>query len=557
MLQRLRSLNKYERWMFTSVLFAVLLRLALILFNWPFTNSDETSMGLLAFHVAYQGDHSSFFYGQSYMGPLEGYAAAPLFRLFGPSLFLLRLPLVFFSAFFLFAMYHLLCLLYQNQKFALAMIIFLGLGSPDTFFLQLRAIGGYPEVGMFAAFMCLFVVWLALSSGREKQARWKRPVLYALLGLIFGLALWVDLLMLPFVAVTGLFLCFFCWRELMKWPGLSLVLGFVVGSFPLIYYNVTAPWNQNSWFVLRQIQNSGAADLLADHMSWLNQLTGTLMVSLPRATDGGQNCPLSAIPPAGSPTPATLPCVLFQSGWSLGYLVLWFVAAFLAIYAIRQVYRHKHAGKGPVDMLETRQATIRQAGRLAVLVSVALTLLIYAPAPASALTPVNAFRYLTCLLLALPLLLWPVWQGLMTRRFSLKWGLSSAILLVVMVTLVAGTLRTLWQIPSAVSVYQQQEKTVQDLLAIHATRVYSDYWTCNNLTFLSQEKIICAVLDNNLHPGFDRYMPYRAIVRADPNPTYIFASDSPQARILQQQARLAPSRYRVYTFDRYLVYQMK
>src|SRR6266478_6739764 len=121
--------------MFASVAVATLLHLVLISFNWPITNSDEGNMGLVALHVAYQGDHPIFFYGAPYLGPLEGYAAAPFFRLFGPSLFALRLPLVLFFIGFLVSMFYLIRLLYQSEKFALATVILLGLGSPDLFFL--------------------------------------------------------------------------------------------------------------------------------------------------------------------------------------------------------------------------------------------------------------------------------------------------------------------------------------------------------------------------------------------------------------------------------------
>src|SRR5438552_4789091 len=143
--------KRNERSMFAIVAIAALLRFMLIYFNWPFTESDEGNMGLLALHVAYQGDHPIFFYGAPYLGPLEGYAAAPLFRLFGTSLFALRLPLVLFFIGFLVSMYYLVRLLTQSERFALASVILLGLGSPDVLFLQLRASGEYPEIEMFAA----------------------------------------------------------------------------------------------------------------------------------------------------------------------------------------------------------------------------------------------------------------------------------------------------------------------------------------------------------------------------------------------------------------------
>jgi len=560
-LKRLRYISPYERWMFASVAIATLLRLVLISFNWPITNSDEGNMGLVALHVAYQGDHPIFFYGSPYLGPLEGYAAAPFFRLFGASVFTLRLPLVLFFIGFLVSMFYLIRLLY-SEKFALATVILLGLGSPDLFFLQLRASGEYPELEMLAALMCLLAAWLALSSQRLDQERWKRIVIYGLLGLIVGLALWVDLLILPFVAAVGLLLCFFCRRELLRWTGLSLLLGFAIGAFPLIYYNLTAPADQNSWSVLLHLHQGGAADMLAQHLTWVNQLTGTMIIALPLATGGSLYCPSSAIPPSGSPTIATLPCVLFQGGWGFGYLILWFIAVSLAVYAILRYCRQMLAGTTQSTSSEERQEVIRQCGRLALLASVGLTLLLYGIAPTSATYPQTTFRYLTCLLLAIPALLWPVWQGLSAQRISLDWRtkagllLRGGLLLLVTGTFASGTVRTFMEIPPARAAYQQQEALVQDLLHVGATRVYADYWTCNVLTFLSREKIICSALDEHLNPGYDRYLPYRFIVRAAPRPAYVFAPGTQQAEAMKQRVRLASSHYRAYIFEGYLIYQV-
>src|SRR5439155_17005249 len=76
---------------FGIILFAILLRLILLRAGWPPTDSDESTIGLMALHIAYHGETPTFFYGQGYMGVLEAYLPARLFLLFGPSLFLVRL----------------------------------------------------------------------------------------------------------------------------------------------------------------------------------------------------------------------------------------------------------------------------------------------------------------------------------------------------------------------------------------------------------------------------------------------------------------------------------
>jgi len=109
--------------------------------------------------------------------------------------------------------------------------------------------------------------------------------------------------------------------------------------------------------------------------------------------------------------------------------------------------------------------------------------------------------------------------------------------------------------PTTQARYEVQQELVRDLQQAGATRLYSDYWTCNILIFLSQEKIICSALDDNMQPAQDRYLPYRLIVHATPHPGYIFVANSHPDRMMQQRVAGDPARYRVYHFFEYNVYQ--
>jgi len=555
--------TKNEWWMFAIVVAATLARFLLIYFNWPATNSDEGIMGLLALHAAFHGDHPTFYYGQTYMAPLEGYIAAPLFRIFGVSLFTLRLGLLPLFAAFLICMFYLTRMLY-TEKFALAIVILLSLGSYAIIYLQMKALGEYPETELFSALIPLLASWLALTSNSfiQREPRWsrlKRILIYGLLGLIVGLAVWVDFLILPIVATAGLLLLFFCYRELLSWKGLSLLMGVILGAFPLILYNLTTPWNQNSLSTLLWIQQDGAKAIITQHLTWVNHIAGTMMISLPGVSGANPDCPLTAFPPFGSPNVATLPCIIFHGIWGAGYLILLIIATSCAVCVVWQ-YRHHFFSKH--EELEKRQVLILQCCRLMLLVSVILTLVFYLKSPKSAVPPVNSYRYLLYAFIAAPAILWPLWKGLRPLNIQSSKILNTSILLrgglllLIFLTFISGSLRTFANIPAAQVAYQQEGALVQDLLKIHATRIYSEYWTCNRLTFRSQEQIICSVLDNQLKPGFDRYVPYRSIVRAAPHPTYLFPLGSEPADVLKHQMQSSSKKYRVYTFEGYLVYQM-
>ena len=147
------NINRHGLCAFFIILFAIVLRIILIVQGWPATDSDEGTLGLMARHIAYRGEYPIFFYGQGYMGSFEAYLAAILFHLFGPSLFVLRLGLIIIIALFLVSIYLLTALLF-TRNLALVTLCLLSFGSQEILSIQLKAIGGYPETLLLARLNC-------------------------------------------------------------------------------------------------------------------------------------------------------------------------------------------------------------------------------------------------------------------------------------------------------------------------------------------------------------------------------------------------------------------
>ena len=589
------SPGRYEWAMFAVVALATLVRFVLIYNNWPTTNSDEGNMGLVALHVANNGEWPIFFYGLPYLGPVEGYIAAPLFHLFGPSVFTLRLGLVLLFPPFVISMYYLTRLLY-TRPFALGIVVLLCLGSKDLISRELKGVGEYPETELFAALIVLIVVYLAISAHQIRRPplsspnaipkgdtgnrvptpfppsgeRW-RTLLYGLLGLIVGIALWVDLLILPFVATGALMLWLFCRSDLKSRSGLSLLAGLIIGLLPLIIYNITLIPNhldRNSINVLIDLHNAGAGDMSKLHLQspWLRQLAGTFIVAIPVATGANPLCPLEAIPPFGS-TSASLSCSLFQGSWGVGFLVLGIIATIMAVVACCSFRSYRTyllqclvGNRGPEQIIlnpRLLRELVLQCARLMLLISGGLTLILYVISPSPAVTPWTSARYLTCLIVVFPAILWPLWNGwkrAVVRSIASAqqteqaqpleppkrttfgrgvWLARIALLCLILVVFVQGTIMTFAEIPLGQGFYHSEGALVNKLLSLGATRIYSEYWTCNRLTFRSQEQIICAALDEQLRPGFDRYAPYRDLVRTAPHPAYIFPASSAQRAVFE------------------------
>src|SRR6516162_7201735 len=197
------KVGSYEMIALAIIVVAVILRVVLVALNMPEANSDEGTMGLEAMHIAFQGEHPVFLYGQDYMGVLEANIASVLFRLFGVSVFTLRIGMLIMFALFMVSMYFLTSLLY-TKKLALLTLGLLGFGmASDVLVQQLRAVGGAIETLLFGSLVILLATWLALLSGQTlapRIQRW-RLVAYGCWGLVAGIGIWVHLLVGPFVLV--------------------------------------------------------------------------------------------------------------------------------------------------------------------------------------------------------------------------------------------------------------------------------------------------------------------------------------------------------------------
>jgi hypothetical protein len=574
------------------IVIAAMLRLALVALGWPPLDSDEGTMGIMGIHIAFHGEWPIFFYGQGYMGAFEAYLAAIMFRLFGVSTFTLLLGLILMYTLFLIMMYRLTCLLY-SKSLAIITLIFLCLGSNPMLTRELVAIGGYPETLMFGSILMLLSSWLVLHSHPDLSPpeQRKRLWVYALWGLVAGLGIWTHVLIAPFVLFGGILLLLFCWRELLGWASLCLVLALLIGALPMIIYNVSVPPNQSTLAYILHVHSASGIALPPKSVLYQLQFRGALLISLPLATGAAPLCSPSQISFSHLSNTHVVVCTFTSTAWSLGIIALWLLAAASALYQIWRV-----CSRRPYAVEEGRLLIVATT-RLALLATSALTLFLYVISPDSALFSVATSRYLIGVLVSTPALLWPLWRGVnivkplvlkLSSRLSLvmllsrlSFGVRRVVLVGIGLVLLIGSQSIFTGFPSAPPVGQlwgrfaiqvndqhldlaqarkldqQQYELIDNLLRIGAVHIYSDYWTCDRLIFQSRERIICYSLKDNLYTGQNRYLPYMAIVRSDKYAAYVFQVGSPSASQFAHLIRRSQSRYRHFVFDGYVVYQPK
>lgn len=583
-LQRLKKVkfSLYTKCAVVIIALAMLLRIVLTALGWPVTNSDESTMGLMAVHIASLKDFPIFIWGQDYMGAFEAYLGAVLFHVFGVSVFTLRLGTMLEFALFLVCMYLLASLLY-TKKLALVTLLLLSVGSVMMVFTELMAHGGYPEILCFGTVAFLLASWLAFSSDQDLSPHWqrRRMLAFGCWGLVVALGFWSDYIFLSIILMSGLLLVLFCWRELLRGAILPLLLGLLIGSIPLIIYNVHAPAWQNTLAVIKALHNSFWSTLASSpvygHFPILTQIKGTMLFTLPMTFGAPPLCFDSDWVLLGRGGVPAFHCfndphgnsglIVIALCWSIGFIVLWMISVFHELSMIWELRQGSPGQPGPPVQ---RQTLIRHFAHLVLLGSAGLTLLQYTSGPISAVYPEYS-RYLFGLLIATPALIAPLW-GLShdshqeysseSARYPLAEHLATVtlvlrrgILLFIGVVLLLGTISVFYEIPTAQAVNQQQNALIRDLLRIKATHIYTDYWTCNRLAFLSKEQIICAVVNDRLQNIGTRSPRYYSIVKADPHSVIMFPVGSAQASAIAKRVALSAGQYRRFVFDGYVVYQ--
>jgi hypothetical protein len=528
---------------------AILVRVILVFSGWLSMNSDEAFNELAALHIAKLGEHPIFFYGQSYLGNVEGYIGSLLFRISGPSLQGMRLEMLALTMIFMICMYFITSKLY-TRGFALIILLFFFFGSNWTIRNQIVT-DGYPEVPVLAA--ALFLTACIVTLAYHRLAGWQRCLLYALWGLLAGVALWVQFLLAPYILLSGLLIVLLCWKECFTRVIWCILPALLIGAAPLIYYNLHATPGLDSLHTFLSLSHMGYNPRLG--IVYHTEIV--FFFTLPVATGLAPACSLTPASSLRYAHPHALQCLALNGSWSLGYLLLVCAGFILAIYALRRAYA------SPVSP-ERHQIIAREVARLFLLIGICISLAALIQGNAATIDPINSWRYLICTWVSLPAVLWPLWNAkgwfksrLMQASFlSLKWIALALVFLV----LFNSTLLIFQQDRAPVRAQQQQITYLEQTLErLHITRFYSSYWICARVIFETQERLICGATDdvnNQITHGFDRYAPYRTLVEHDPQPGFAFVDGAPQIKTLDELLPRWHVKYTRIVIPGYVIYKM-
>lgn len=221
------------------VVVALLLRLDFMRGGSFVIDADEAIVGLMGKHILEGRGVPTFYYGQHYMGSLEGICASIVFRLLGISSFTLQLVPLVFSLVLVYLMY-LLGRSVGGVTVGRVAALLCAVPPAPLIVWSFKARGGFIELLVIGALSLLFTVrWLKKTSTNLTYP--------ALIWLTLGVGWWVNNQIVYFIVPIGLFGALKSFASL-RAGRLSLVqvgklsvvsvVSFCVGSAPYWIYNV-------------------------------------------------------------------------------------------------------------------------------------------------------------------------------------------------------------------------------------------------------------------------------------------------------------------------------
>lgn len=219
--------------LFLLILLAgVFIRIAFLLLFSDRMDDDTSHIGLMARHIL-EGEFPLYNYGPGNLGSLNAFLIAPIFFVFGPTIFVLRGYFVLLSLFFIIITYQLAKGIYGKDT---ALMSFLVVSIP-TVILTIYSIKVHVIFVLLWGSIALLVTYRVIYKYYDDEIKRRRSLF--VLGLICGLSWWSYQLIVFYIMVIGLFLFLKDKRIFFKMEFLILIISFLIGSLPFWIFNIT------------------------------------------------------------------------------------------------------------------------------------------------------------------------------------------------------------------------------------------------------------------------------------------------------------------------------
>ena len=200
-------------------------------------NSDIGINALMVRHIALGRHFPFFFYGQSYMGTIEAWLAAPFYLAMGHGMLPVLLGSAVTAAFSQWFLYRWVRDIAGKSAAVTALALYV-FGSPALFYYNIFL--GYPALLLFGLICCSLSVRVFRGED-DISSPWPAVIRVFVLGLSAGIGWWCNNMIVVFFPACLLVL--FAGSRLKRLPlmGLAGAAGFVIGGSPWICQALTDP----------------------------------------------------------------------------------------------------------------------------------------------------------------------------------------------------------------------------------------------------------------------------------------------------------------------------
>lgn len=269
--KRCFALSRLSLWL--CIVIALAVRILLVIHSNGMIDGDEALVGIQAQHILH-GERPIYFYGIPYFGSLEAYLVAFVFAIAGSSVWALRAEPMLLALVIVWLTWRFAAALadfaqlpaYARQQFMGVAALYAAVLPLYDVVLEMRTFGGYVETFVLMLLLLHSVLQLTRAWGRgasRHEFAWR----WAGIGLVIGVGMWVDPLIISAVAAAALWIMGFCvyktacWRrqdslrgalffilEGLRWS-LVAIPAYVIGCAPALYWGAMHQW-QNVTYIL-------------------------------------------------------------------------------------------------------------------------------------------------------------------------------------------------------------------------------------------------------------------------------------------------------------------
>ncbi|MFC2156896.1 ArnT family glycosyltransferase [Acidobacteriota bacterium] len=214
-------------WILIIILFALALRLPVLIHSSGLYTSDAAVIGLMGKHISEGNQPPIFYYGQLYLGSTACFINALFFFLFQYSAFLFKLIDVFIFLGFIVVQFLLMRDIFSDAVARVASI-FYGLPIGYLFFISYDYSGFYVPLVLLLGSLHIYISYQIVFNQKEN--------LIPILGFLIGMAFWANQTTIYFI-LTALVLFFYKFR--MQWlKYFKLLMYACLGALPLLVFEV-------------------------------------------------------------------------------------------------------------------------------------------------------------------------------------------------------------------------------------------------------------------------------------------------------------------------------